>query len=232
MSSTQIDFKALAAPFAEHEIEWRLAQCGKKKDGSIWAKCLAYIESRAIMDRLDSVVGPQNWKPGYEFISPNQAKAPGVICRLSILIDGRWVTKEDGAEQTDIEEFKGGISSALKRAAVPWGIGRYLYRLESGFAQVAENGQYYGKTKDNVEFSWNPPELPAWALPEGAKKEQIKLPVTQKQSQKATLVSPGAAASSPGSCSHCNSLNTMIDRYNNKEIFCRDCKKKTEIDVP
>ena len=34
------------------------------------------------------------------------------------------------------------------------------------------------------------------------------------------------------SCSHCNSLNTMIDRYNNKEIFCRDCKKKTEIDVP
>jgi hypothetical protein len=33
-------------------------------------------------------------------------------------------------------------------------------------------------------------------------------------------------------CSHCNSLNTMVSRYNNKEIYCRDCKKNTEVDVP
>jgi len=31
------------------------------------------------------------------------------------------------------------------------------------------------------------------------------------------------------SCSHCNSLNTMVDRYNQNELYCKDCKKKTPL---
>ena len=43
------------------------------------------------------------------------------------LKDGEWITKSDGADDSNIEGAKGGISDALKRAAVLFGIGRYLY---------------------------------------------------------------------------------------------------------
>jgi hypothetical protein len=51
----------LKEPFEIHEIEWRIAQRGEK-NGTPWAKVLAYVTNRAIMDRLDNVVGPQNWR--------------------------------------------------------------------------------------------------------------------------------------------------------------------------
>ena len=60
-----------------------------------------------------------------------------MICKLSIRFyfkteevskwNVSWVTKTDGADDTTIEGAKGGISDALKRAAVQFGIGRYLY---------------------------------------------------------------------------------------------------------
>jgi hypothetical protein len=171
-----MNLELLKLPFKEDEIEWRIGQCGKKGNGQIWAMCLAYVQARAIMNRLDEVCGPENWKVEYSFPSVD-----AVICRLSIYVISSendvhhqdfWVTKEDGAEQTDIESFKGGISSALKRAGSVWGIGRYLYGLETGFAQVRDqkNGNTrYGKTKDGTEFHWEPPKLPQWALPAGEK---------------------------------------------------------------
>ena len=38
-----------------------------------------------------------------------------------------WVTKSDGAEDSTIEAVKGAYSDSFKRAAVKWGIARYLY---------------------------------------------------------------------------------------------------------
>lgn len=161
-----IDLKKLSLPFKEDEIEWRIQSCGKKGNGQIWATCLAYVQARAIMNRLDDVCGPENWKVEYWFPSQN-----GVVAKLFIKIGEEWVAKEDGAEQTDIEAFKGGLSSALKRAGSVWGIGRYLYGLETGYANITADsrGAKWGKTKDGAEFYWLPPKLPQWALPEGQK---------------------------------------------------------------
>jgi hypothetical protein len=75
------------------------------------------------------------------------------------------VWKWDGAENTEVEGVKGGLSSAMKRAAVQWGIGRYLYDLEEGWAKVHEGGKHSSKAKDGSWFKWDPPDLPAWALP-------------------------------------------------------------------
>jgi len=155
-----VNLKDLALPFEENEIEWRIGQSGMR-EGKPWAKCLAYIQARAIMNRLDDVCGPENWKVNYSFV------AQGVICHLSIKVGDEWVSKEDGSEFTEIESFKGGISSALKRAAVPWGIGRYLYSLEAGWAEFCDKnrrGSYSSKI-DNQWFSWLPPLMPEWALP-------------------------------------------------------------------
>lgn len=173
-----MNLKDLSNKFNPEDIEWRLQQCGEK-NGKIWAICLAYITNRAIMERLDEVCGPENWKNEY-------ASGPhgGVMCGLSINIAGEWVTKWDGAENTDIEPVKGGLSGAMKRAAVQWGIGRYLYQLEEGFAVIAENGAYRGKTKENKHFNWNPPTLPSWALPTSA---TDKKQVVEKQETKAEV---------------------------------------------
>jgi hypothetical protein len=83
------------------------------------------------------------------------------------------VTKWDGAQESQIEATKGGLSGAMKRAAVQWGIGRYLYDLEEGFAQLsagkakyyAPHQKAYGGKPELKAFSWNPPSLPEWALP-------------------------------------------------------------------
>lgn len=160
-----MNLKLLAEPFPASDIEWRIGQCGKGHKG-IWAKCLAYITARAVMDRLDAVCGPEGWRVSYVFVGT------GVVCQLSIKVGNEWVTKEDGAEQTDIESFKGGISSALKRAGAVWGLGRYLYSLEEGFATVIKDrtdDAHWGKTKEGDQFYWLPPQLPAWALPKVSK---------------------------------------------------------------
>lgn len=169
MSIAAEALKKLAAPFAEKDIEWRIGQAGVKGNGQVWAMCLAYVQARAIMTRLDEVCGPENWKVSYRFIPGATGMEAGVVCELSVKVGGEWVTKEDGAEQTDIESFKGGISGALKRAGVLWGIGRYLYDLDAAFAKVVDQGTegaQYGQTKEKKAFYWLPPNLPKWALPD------------------------------------------------------------------
>jgi|TARA_Y100000310_G_scaffold255831_1_gene263435 hypothetical protein len=102
----------LKKPFPVSKIKWR------KGGGSL---DLAYIQARDVMDRLDAVFGISGWQVGYEFIGER------MICSLACRIGDDWITKADGADDTKIEGAKGGISDSLKRAAVLWGIGRYLY---------------------------------------------------------------------------------------------------------
>lgn len=152
----------LSRPFEPHEIEWRVGQVAKSKER---ATLLAYLTARAVMDRLDEVVGPENWQDTYR-----QGPDGGVLCALSIRCGDAWVTKEDGGENTQIEAVKGGLSDSFKRAAVKWGIGRYLYKLDSSYHEihkgwakgddinVAERGAgHLGHIKR--------PKLPAWAMP-------------------------------------------------------------------
>ena len=134
----------------------------------IWAMVLAYVTNRAIMERLDSVVGPENWKNEFK-----EWMGTSVLCGISIKIENEWVTKWDGAEQTDIEATKGGLSSAMKRSAVQWGIGRYLYNLDATMATILEHGEHYQSAKQGKyeAFRWNAPILPKWALPDGEPKK-------------------------------------------------------------
>lgn len=158
-----MDLNKLDEPFAPEDIEWRIQQSGKTSQGKVWAMVLAYVTNRAIMKRLDDVCGKSGWRNEYRDI-PNNG---GVECGLSIKVDGEWVTKWDAAENTQVEAVKGGRSGAMKRAAVQWGIGRYLYNLEEGFAQTSvekQQGWKRAKLKDGTNFFWMPPALPLWAI--------------------------------------------------------------------
>ena len=86
------------------------------------------------MDRLDTVVGPENWQDKYE------ETAKRIICSLGIKIGNDWIWKADGAGDTDMEGEKGGLSDAFKRAAVKHGIGRYLYGIHVPWIDL-DNGR-------------------------------------------------------------------------------------------
>ena len=151
----------LKAPFPERDIEWRVARAGKSSNGE-YAQVIAYVTARAIQDRLDEVVKPENWQ------NTVLITERGVISTISIRVGDEWISRSDGADYTDFEAFKGGISGALKRAGALWGIGRYLYDLEATYVGPVKNGKYRAEYKDGDtkrKFYWNPPPLPNWALP-------------------------------------------------------------------
>jgi hypothetical protein len=150
------NFEKLKKPFDDSELEWKPQSVGIKNDKP-WAMILCYVQARAIQNRLDDVFGPMNWKDEYRF------EKNGVICRLSVYCNDKkeWISKENGSPETDIESFKGGISGAFKRVASSgYGIGRYLYELDTTFAECSmtkQNGYKQAKTKDGRYFYWKVP---------------------------------------------------------------------------
>lgn len=172
--------KRLKKPFSTDEVKWRVQSCGISKKGNPWAMVLAYIDARAVMDRLDEVVGPENWKRKHDF-GPNGE----VLCGIAIRINDEWIWKWDGAAQTNIEGEKGGLSDSFKRSGVSWGISRYLYKLEEDFANCtrkdmrSEDGWIRAtvKPKNNKKENeyatiyWQIPKLPEWARPKTSKKK-------------------------------------------------------------
>lgn len=167
--ATEYNLDLLDNPFKPSDIEWRVQQCGVS-NGKPWAMVLAYVTNRAIMARMDLVFGKLGWQNEYKS-APNG----GILCGLSVKVGDEWVTKWDGAENTQVEAVKGGLSGSMKRTAVQWGIGRYLYNLEAGFAKcnLAKlpkwNKAYHKETKTN--FYWETPQLPKWALPKATEQE-------------------------------------------------------------
>ena len=172
MSNTEEVMNKLRAPFGPDRIEWRVGSCGEKSDGSVWARCLAYIDNRAAMERLDEVYG-MNWSHSEEF----KQIGGQAVCTVTITIESRneaaggvalfpyrTVTGSCCVEANgDIDPFKSAASGAMKRAVVNLGIGRYLYDLPEAWAVIDPKGKYDGKTKSGNRFRWNPPQLPAWA---------------------------------------------------------------------
>lgn len=107
----------LARPFHPDEVK-QLSKGGAKLD---------YVTARTVMNRLDAVLGPENWEDSFV-----EAK-DGFCCTITITLpDGSRVSKSDGGGFADMKDEddseKSGYSSAFKRAAVKFGIARYLYK--------------------------------------------------------------------------------------------------------
>lgn len=131
----------LSAPFISSLIDWRIGSTtGDKSKGM----ALAYIDARTVMERLDSVCGPDGWQCNY---------TPGVggsiICNIGVRFpSGEWIWKADGAGATDVEGDKGALSDAFKRSAVRFGVGRYLYDMRSPWVEIEAAGKSYKIKED------------------------------------------------------------------------------------
>ncbi len=134
------DLPLLAAPFDSADVEWKPGAVTRDKSKGL---AMAYLSNRAVQDRLDAICGPADWRNEYR-----PGPDGGVVCGLSVYIDREdgsapeWVTKWDGADNTDVEAVKGGLSGSMKRAAVMWGIGRTLYGLPAQWVRLDERGRF------------------------------------------------------------------------------------------
>ncbi len=124
----------LERPFLDDELEFRVEATNSDKTKGL---ALAYIQARAIQNKLDEVVGIENWRVSYKEING------GFLAKLELKINDEWIAKEDGANVTDYEAIKGGILSAFKRAASVWGIGRYFYEIENQWLPIEQKGKAY-----------------------------------------------------------------------------------------
>jgi hypothetical protein len=118
---------ALAAVFAPSEVKFKPGVISGNR-----ALALPYVDCRVIRDRLDDVLGIDGWQDQYTPLPDG-----GVVCELRCRIGGKWIIKTDvggPSEQPDGgDRLKAAFSDALKRAAVKYGIGRYLYRPPSAW---------------------------------------------------------------------------------------------------
>lgn len=115
--ATEINFEELRK---ELPYKWRVQSFSKYKPE---ATCVAYVDSRDVQKRLDDVVGPGNWQDEYYEVKNN------LFCRIGIRVNGEWSWKGDCGTESNVDKEKGEASDAFKRAAVKWGIGRFLYDL-------------------------------------------------------------------------------------------------------
>lgn len=140
---------ALAGLFSLDKLGWKPQAV---KGNRAMACC--YIDARDVMDRLDSVVGVGAWQDEYQVLPDGS-----VMCHLRVRINGEWITKSDVggmSEQPDGgDRLKAAFSDALKRTAVKFGIGRYLYSLPAVWCDYDPTKKQFTQT----------PQLPAWAVP-------------------------------------------------------------------
>lgn len=164
----------LTEPFALDEIKFK-AQTVKGNR----AMATAYLDARAVEDRLDEVLG-LDWSDEYAVLADGS-----VACRLTVRLPEGPVTREDVGSTSDQpdagDRMKAAFSDALKRAAVKFGIGRYLYRLPKQWLDYDPvKKQLLGQAK-----------LPPWALPPKRTAER-PAPAATRQPEAVVPVNPDA----------------------------------------
>lgn len=143
----------LRRPFTAAAVKFK--PLTKPNDGK--SSAAFYIDARLVAERLNAAVGPGEWSDDYSLIAEGR-ETPAlyypIVCRLTVL----GVTKSDvgqGANTVlDEKAWKSAYSDALKRAAVKFGIGAYLYGIPRLYAAVTvgNDGKAKGFTNEGKSY--------------------------------------------------------------------------------
>lgn len=120
-------------------FKWRVQSFSRFKPE---ATCVAYVDARQVMERLDEVCGIGGWQSKFD------ATGGRVFCSIGINVDGEWIWKSDAGSESQVEAEKGQASDAFKRAAVQWTIGRFLYSME--LLTLKTDGKKEGKQNPHI----------------------------------------------------------------------------------
>ena len=125
----------LAAPLKESDVSWVVVATSNKNTPQMTELWAPYLEADPIIDRLDQVVGPSGWGLDIEAVGDRAA-----ICRLTILGVMKAGAGQIAADQKTDQPFKAAATDALKRAAVLFGIGRYLHKVQNEWRKPTADG--------------------------------------------------------------------------------------------
>jgi len=133
----------------EIPYKWRVQSINEKG-----ATCVAYIDSRQVQDLLDEICGPENWQSDYKEVKGN------MFAGVGIFVNDQWVWKWDCGVESKTEAEKGEASDSFKRAAVKWGVGRFLYDLKIvRLYSIQEGNKWLPKNKNTGKAIWDGKEL-------------------------------------------------------------------------
>ena len=115
--------EALLAPFEEKDLKHRPGRAGMT---------FTYADARAVAQRLDDVIGIENWQFEVKVADPARSVVHG---SLAVVIEGKTTIRQDFGypnSTQDDEPLKSAASDALRRCAAQLGVGRSLYSPEKG----------------------------------------------------------------------------------------------------
>jgi len=177
-------YKKLSEKFKVDDIEWVIVSAydyNSKNGYVIKAFATPYIKKESAEHRLDTVIGPFNWKNKFELL-------PGEKVRFTIKIrqnqESDWIEKSEGATldtrergQFTLTALESALAFAEKRVLSKIGIGRYLKLVPQIGVEVSNSWQpewnsYQFKSKvkkqngkpEYIKFYWKEPVLPSDAL--------------------------------------------------------------------
>ena len=140
---TDVLKKALREPTPKDRVKFRV---GRKSMDNKSAHMLAYVDARYVQDRLDDIMGAENWSNSYRMINDV------LFCDITITFPtGEIVTKSDCGTESNVEKQKGQSSDAFKRAAVMLGVGRDLYEVGNNYSMWADLNE-----KGYPDNNWKP----------------------------------------------------------------------------
>lgn len=231
-------WEKLSAPFHPSDVKYRIQALSGNN-----ALLLPYIDSRAVQNRLDQVLGVDGWEDDYtEWQNPvipmDNATAisggyrswwsagkkqgehdaamaadlihahyqKGVKCILKCRENKKsdWITKVDVSDNSDIEPVKGGASGALRRAAVKFGVGRYLYDLKDIWVTVVTGNRPDGDGWEwtrhgKVDVYYHKPDLRNFGAGDpGGNNEVIPVTLGQQQNAGESRIAPQGTGQTPG----------------------------------
>jgi Rad52/22 family double-strand break repair protein len=138
-SPSEVDWDEIARklrePFDPIDVDFRVQ--GHANDQTGRAQVVAYVDARVVQDRLDSVVGAGNWSFDWTPLVIDNREV--MVAKGTLTIHG--VSKSDAGSASNFEQSLGAVSHCFKRAAVHWGIGRYLYNLPLNWIPVDKGGR-------------------------------------------------------------------------------------------
>lgn len=137
----------------EVPFKWRVQSANQ-----YGATCVAYIDSRDVQDLLDEVCNPENWQCKFSEHKGN------LFCEIGINTEKGWSWKSDCGVESNVEKQKGEASDAFKRAAVMWGVGRFLYSKTIVKLPVKDNGKgkFVPYSEKSQKFVTNADQITQW----------------------------------------------------------------------
>lgn len=141
----------------EIPYKWRVQSFSKNKPQ---ATCVAYIDSRDVQDVLDANCV---WSDRY------YEENGMLFCEITIYADGREYKRSDTGSESQADAQKGHSSDAFKRAAVKFGVGRFLYSIDIKYLKANEK-----KTNNNYPFVVNESGSRVWNITDFINKSKPK----------------------------------------------------------